>query len=155
TAILLLLLVPLSSVFAYPAWDGNFHPYAVGDLVTYNGRDYRCQQAHTSQPDWNPVATPALWVDLGPTGGTTAPTSTRTNTPVGPTATRTNTPVGPTPTRTNTSVGPTATRTNTAVPATPTRTNTPCGNCGGGLPKHVITGYWQNFNNGALVLKLR
>src|SRR5436190_18069121 len=85
-----LLLVPLSSVFAYTAWDGNFHPYVVGDLVTYSGRDYRCQQAHTSQPDWTPPATPALWVDLGPTGGATA---TKTNTPTGPTATRTNTPV--------------------------------------------------------------
>jgi len=70
----------------------------------------------------------------------------------------TNTP-GPSPTPTNTSVGPTATRTNTPVPPTPTRTNTPvpptpCGNCGGGLPKHVITGYWHNFNNGSTVMKL-
>src|SRR6185436_18167376 len=130
TAILLLLLVPLSSVFAYPAWDGNFHPYAVGDLVTYNGRDYRCQQAHTSQPGWDPVSTPALWVDLGPTGGTTAATSTRTNTPVGRTATRTNTSTGPTNTPTNTSVGPTATRTNTPVGPTNTPTNTPVGSGG-------------------------
>jgi chitinase len=121
TAILIVLLVPLSSVFAYPAWDGNSHPYAVGDLVTYNGRDYRCQQAHTSQPDWNPVATPALWVDLGPTGGATP---TKTNTSTGPTPTRTNTSTGPTPTRTNTAIGPTPTRTNTAVGATPTKTNT-------------------------------
>jgi hypothetical protein len=121
------LLSPLSTALAYPAWDGNFHPYAVNDLVTYNGRDYRCQQAHTSQPDWNPVATPALWVDLGPTGGATptrtntvsGPTPTRTNTPTGPTPTRTNTPIGPTPTRTNTSIGPTPTRTNTAVPPPP------------------------------------
>src|SRR5436190_10832902 len=88
-----LLLVPLSSVFAYTAWDGNFHPYAIGDLVTYSGRDHRCQQAHTSQPDWHPDVTPALWVDLGPTGGTTAPTATKTRTPTpgGPTATRTRT----------------------------------------------------------------
>src|SRR6185436_12506865 len=143
----------VSQALAYPAWDGNNHPYVVGDLVTYNGRDYRCQQAHTSLPTWDPVSTPALWVDLGPTGG--GPTPTRTNTASGPTPTRTNTATGPTPTKTNTSTGPTPTRTNTPVGPTPTRTNTPCGNCGGGLPKHVITGYWQNFNNGALVLKLR
>jgi len=126
TAILMVLLVPLSSVFAYPAWDGNFHAYAVNDLVTYNGRDYRCQQAHTSQPDWNPVATPALWVDLGPTGGTTAATATRTNTPpAGATNTPTNTVSGPTATRTNTPpAGATNTPTNTAVGPTPTRTNT-------------------------------
>src|SRR5688572_31766752 len=113
----------LTSALAYPAWDGNFHPYAVNDLVTYNGRDYRCQQAHTSQPDWNPAAVPALWVDLGPTGGGATPT--RTNTPGRPTPTRTNTAViGATPTRTNTPSGPTPTRTNTAVGPTPTRTNT-------------------------------
>src|SRR5690349_3235198 len=119
----------VSPALAYPAWDGNSHPYAVGDLVTYNGRDYRCQQAHTSQPDWNPVATPALWVDLGPTGS--GPTATRTNTSSAPTntPTRTNTPVGPTSTWTNTPVGPTPTRTNTssAPSNTPTRTNTPTG----------------------------
>jgi chitinase len=40
---------------------------------------------------------------------------------------------------------------------TPTRTSpppTPCSNCGGPLPYHVITGYWQNLNNGATVLRL-
>jgi hypothetical protein len=120
--IVAVLLVPLSTALAYPAWDGNFHPYAINDLVTYNGRDYRCQQAHTSQPDWNPAATPALWVDLGPTGGATA---TKTNTPSGPTPTKTNTPTGPTPTKTNTPSGPTPTRTNTPVGATATKTNTP------------------------------
>ena len=37
---------------------------------------------------------------------------------------------------------------------TPSRTPTPCTTCGGSLPYHVITGYWQNFNNGAMVLRL-
>ncbi len=37
---------------------------------------------------------------------------------------------------------------------TPSRTPTPCTTCGGSLPYHVITGYWQNFNNGATVLRL-
>ena len=37
---------------------------------------------------------------------------------------------------------------------TPSRTPTPCTSCGGSLPYHVITGYWQNFNNGATVLRL-
>jgi len=114
-AILVLLgvmLVPLTNAFAYPAWDGNFHPYAIGDLVSYNGHDYRCQQAHTSQPDWHPDVTPALWVDLGPSGGATA-----TNTAAGPTATKTKTP---------TPGGPTATKTNTpAATATKTKTPTP------------------------------
>ncbi|MFF4057388.1 chitinase [Streptomyces sp. NPDC001668] len=36
---------------------------------------------------------------------------------------------------------------------TGTTTATP-GNGGGALPKHAVTGYWQNFNNGATVQKL-
>ena len=39
--------------------------YTVGQLRTYGeGEDrrlYRCVQAHTSQADWTPPATPALW----------------------------------------------------------------------------------------------
>ncbi|GAA4261036.1 carbohydrate-binding protein [Dactylosporangium darangshiense] len=37
------------------------HAYHVGDVVSYNGHSYRCLQAHTSQPDWNPPAAPSLW----------------------------------------------------------------------------------------------
>ena len=36
--------------------------YAAGDRRTYNGGLYRCVQAHTSQADWAPDKTPALWV---------------------------------------------------------------------------------------------
>src|SRR5262245_965368 len=42
-------------------WNGNFVPYALNTLVTYNGNTYKCIQAHTSQPDWMPPAVPALW----------------------------------------------------------------------------------------------
>ncbi|MFI6602129.1 M28 family peptidase [Nonomuraea sp. NPDC050536] len=35
--------------------------YATGATVTYNGVQYRCLQAHTSQPDWEPPNVPALW----------------------------------------------------------------------------------------------
>jgi len=38
--------------------------YKVGDIVTHLGVSYRCQIAHTSQPDWEPQNTPALWVRL-------------------------------------------------------------------------------------------
>jgi len=37
-----------------------------GDLVTYNGRLYRCWQSHTSITGWQPPNVPALWIDLGP-----------------------------------------------------------------------------------------
>lgn len=42
-------------------WDGEGHPYVVGDLVSYQGKTYKCLQAHTSQPTWDPVSVPALW----------------------------------------------------------------------------------------------
>lgn len=60
----------------------------------------------------------------------------------------------PTPVPTNT---PTATPTHTPTPtptSTPMPTPTPCTSCGGGLPKHLITGYWQDFTNGATPLRL-
>ncbi len=54
---------------------------------------------------------------------------------------------------------PTSTATPTATPtsgptATPTATPTPCTTCGGGLPKHILTGYWQDFTNGATPMRL-
>lgn len=73
---------------------------------------------------------------LGPAGS-----STPTPTPGGPT---------PTPRPTNT---PTATPTPTPRP-TVTPTPTPCTSCGGSLPKHVLTGYWQDFVNGAATMRL-
>jgi len=36
--------------------------YSVGDQVTYNGVEYKCRQAHTSQVGWEPPNTPALWL---------------------------------------------------------------------------------------------
>ncbi|MFG2517466.1 chitinase [Streptomyces sp. NPDC048527] len=39
--------------------------------------------------------------------------------------------------------------------AVTTRTTTSGGGGGGTVPKHAVTGYWQNFNNGATVQKLR
>lgn len=35
--------------------------YQVGDVVTYNGAQYRCIQAHQAQQGWTPSAVPALW----------------------------------------------------------------------------------------------
>lgn len=74
---------------------------------------------------------------LGP-GGTSTPTPTPT----------TGQTVTPTPTATKT---PTPTPT---VGTTPTPTPTVCTSCGGSLPKHLITGYWQDFTNGATAMRL-
>ena len=38
--------------------------YKVGDVVTYEGRRYRCRQGHTTIRSWEPVFTPALWLAL-------------------------------------------------------------------------------------------
>jgi hypothetical protein len=35
--------------------------YSVGDVVTYEGAEYECIQAHTSQAGWQPPNVPALW----------------------------------------------------------------------------------------------
>ena len=50
----------LTGVELFPMWE--LVSYSVGDRVQYNGTLYKCIQAHTSQADWTPDATPALWV---------------------------------------------------------------------------------------------
>lgn len=39
--------------------------YSVGAIRRYEDALYRCAQAHTSQSDWTPDKTPALWVKIG------------------------------------------------------------------------------------------
>lgn len=39
--------------------------YSVGKIVQDGGNLYQCVQAHTSQADWPPAATPALWKKIG------------------------------------------------------------------------------------------
>jgi predicted carbohydrate-binding protein with CBM5 and CBM33 domain len=45
-------------------WNGNYFPYRVGDLVSYQGRVYRCIQAHTSLSNWTPSVVAALWTPI-------------------------------------------------------------------------------------------
>ena len=45
----------LITAWAYPV------AYADGDRRSYGGKVYKCRQAHTSQADWTPDKTPALW----------------------------------------------------------------------------------------------
>lgn len=49
------------AVELFPAWAYPVN-YVVGNRVSDGGKLYKCQQAHTSQTDRNPAATPALWV---------------------------------------------------------------------------------------------
>lgn len=50
----------LTGIELFPTW--GLISYSIGDRVQYNGTLYKCIQAHTSQTDWTPDATPALWV---------------------------------------------------------------------------------------------
>ena len=50
----------LTAVELFPMWAIG-KAYAVNDRVRYNGALYKCIQAHTSQSDWMPSATPTLW----------------------------------------------------------------------------------------------
>lgn len=54
----------------YPAWAVDT-AYKANEMVTYGENEvgdpqlYRCVQAHTSQSDWTPDKTPALWTAIG------------------------------------------------------------------------------------------
>lgn len=59
----------LTGVELFPAWVVG-RAYAVDDRVQHGGTLYKCVQAHSSQADWTPDKTPALWavVSKGQTG---------------------------------------------------------------------------------------
>lgn len=54
----------------FPAWQNNT-AYKLDEMVTFGENEvgdpqlYRCVQAHTSQADWTPDVTPALWSAIG------------------------------------------------------------------------------------------
>src|SRR5579883_2803926 len=66
-----------------PAWSGNSVNYSTGQLVTYQGSEYKCVIANTSESNWDPIDAPALWSLQGTcsTGPTPTPTPTPTATP--------------------------------------------------------------------------
>ncbi|MDZ7703379.1 MAG: hypothetical protein U5L04_02715 [Trueperaceae bacterium] len=51
---------PVTEGDEVPEWAAQVS-YAVGDHVTYDGTEYSCLQAHTSQVGWEPPNVPALW----------------------------------------------------------------------------------------------
>lgn len=48
----------------YYPWSGAGIEYAAGDRRMDSGVLYRCLQAHTSQPDWQPSLAPSLWAKV-------------------------------------------------------------------------------------------
>ena len=53
----------LQAVELFPQWVID-HAYAVDERLQYNGVLYRVVQAHTSQADWTPYITDALFVTV-------------------------------------------------------------------------------------------
>ena len=51
----------------FPEWAVG-KSYAVGDRVRYDGKLYRCVQAHEAIEGYEPPNTPALWVRTAPEG---------------------------------------------------------------------------------------
>lgn len=57
----------LEAVELFPIWQTDT-AYSVGIRVRYDGQLYRCEQAHTSQADWTPDVTKALWTAVAEPG---------------------------------------------------------------------------------------
>ena len=53
----------LSAVELFPEWEAG-KAYAQNDRVLYNGKLYKVVQAHTTQADWTPDKTPALFAKV-------------------------------------------------------------------------------------------
>lgn len=53
----------LTAVELHPVWTGNI-AYEAGYKVRYEGVLYRCIQAHSSLPGWEPEKAASLWVRI-------------------------------------------------------------------------------------------
>ena len=53
----------LDAIELYSKWKENI-AYAIDERVRYEEKLYRCVQAHTSQAQWVPDQTPALWTEV-------------------------------------------------------------------------------------------
>ena len=51
----------LENIYLYPLWEAGKEA-ALGVRWRYEDTLYKCVQAHTTQADWTPDVTPALWV---------------------------------------------------------------------------------------------
>lgn len=51
----------LENIYLYPKWEEG-KAVQVGERYRYGETLYKCVQAHTTQSDWTPDVSPALWV---------------------------------------------------------------------------------------------
>ena len=59
--------VAIDAVTLFPEWEVG-HAYEIGYRLQYGGKLYRVVQAHTSQADWTPDNTPALFTEIAKPG---------------------------------------------------------------------------------------
>ena len=57
----------LQAVELFDEWKPET-AYTAQQRIRYEGKLYRCEQAHTSQSDWTPDITPALWTEVAEPG---------------------------------------------------------------------------------------
>ena len=57
----------LEAVELYDRWEAGT-AYEMGQRIAYGGKLYKCVQAHTAQPGWEPGKTPALWTEVAKPG---------------------------------------------------------------------------------------
>lgn len=57
----------LEAIELFAPWAADTD-YAADVRVRYGDKLYRCVQAHKSQTDWTPDATPALWTEVAKPG---------------------------------------------------------------------------------------
>lgn len=57
----------LEAVELFPSWEVGI-AYSVGERIQYNGKLYKVVQAHTSQADWTPDKTSALYTEVAKPG---------------------------------------------------------------------------------------
>ena len=57
----------LNAVELFPAWKADT-AYTLDERIRYGEKLYKCVQAHTSQEDWTPDITPALWTEVAEPG---------------------------------------------------------------------------------------
>lgn len=53
----------LENIYLYPSWQSDL-TVSIGERYRYGDTLYKCVQAHTTQGDWTPDMTPALWSEV-------------------------------------------------------------------------------------------
>ena len=57
----------LTAVELFAPWAAETE-YTLNERIRYGEKLYRCEQAHTSQADWTPDITPAMWTEVAEPG---------------------------------------------------------------------------------------